>query len=637
MLAAGPAGSRGRRGELRAPQYHMVYAAKGVQVVAALEAGIPDTAAVVFAALGIALALHGKRALRPRALNLAAVATSIFMNFAAAAGTNWRTVADLGHARRRVCRRVRYGDRRHPGVHDRPAAPAGRGPGRRGHHPAGRAGRGPALAPAPGPGAGVHPDGLPGLGRDLLPGRAGHPGADARPPERGRAACCQPTPGTAATTTSGAGPRTATSAAAGTRRRKPRASPRRPGSWTWWPSATRAAWPRSTRPTCRSSAPSSRRRWTWTRARPGPTSRPASARPTQMRRPGDERRRQRGRWRRSPADRGGRSPGGPDRRRRALEDRAPVAPGPGRARRPRAGVRQVGVPAGQRLPQHRTRHCGSGCVCGCTQARWPRDRLRLWWRWSARAIRHTAGYPSCTACVECWPARFSVLLGFAHYRLRLRIPLDEHAVVLSPPRKGKSGWLARVINHYPGPVVTTTTKADVFSLTSGIRERRRPDPRVQPAAHRRRALHVPLGPAGAGARIPATAIRRADAFALAVSTKGMEGGGFRRRRPRRSCAPCSALPRSTGYRMQRRRGLGADRPMSPRRRRSSGTRPEAVGGRSWPSCAGRRARPPRPIQMTMTQALGFLTDPAAGPAGAAGPGLGPGYGRCSCRTAARST
>jgi len=76
-----------------AAQYHMVYAAKGVQVVAALEAGIPDTAAVVFAALGIALALHGKRALRPRALNLAAVATSIFMNFAAAQGTGWRTVA----------------------------------------------------------------------------------------------------------------------------------------------------------------------------------------------------------------------------------------------------------------------------------------------------------------------------------------------------------------------------------------------------------------------------------------------------------------------------------------------------------------------------------------------------------------
>jgi Protein of unknown function (DUF2637) len=74
-------------------QYRMVFAAKAVRAVAALEAAIPDTAAVVFAALGIALALHGKRALRPRALNLAAVATSIFMNFAAATGDGWRTVA----------------------------------------------------------------------------------------------------------------------------------------------------------------------------------------------------------------------------------------------------------------------------------------------------------------------------------------------------------------------------------------------------------------------------------------------------------------------------------------------------------------------------------------------------------------
>jgi len=62
-----------------------------------------------------------------------------------------------------------------------------------------------------------------------------------------------------------------------------------------------------------------------------------------------------------------------------------------------------------------------------------------------------------------------VRLGRAHYRHGLRFPLDTHAVVLSPPRKGKSGWLARVINHYPGPVVSTTTKPDVFRLTSGLR------------------------------------------------------------------------------------------------------------------------------------------------------------------------
>jgi len=70
-------------------QFRMVYAAKGVTWAAALEAGIPDAAALVFAALGIALALHGKRAVRPRVLNVGAVLTSVTMN-ALAAGPGWR-------------------------------------------------------------------------------------------------------------------------------------------------------------------------------------------------------------------------------------------------------------------------------------------------------------------------------------------------------------------------------------------------------------------------------------------------------------------------------------------------------------------------------------------------------------------
>jgi len=57
-----------------------------------LEAAIPDAAALVFACLGIALALHGRRALRARALNLASVAASVFMN-AIAAAPGWRNLA----------------------------------------------------------------------------------------------------------------------------------------------------------------------------------------------------------------------------------------------------------------------------------------------------------------------------------------------------------------------------------------------------------------------------------------------------------------------------------------------------------------------------------------------------------------
>jgi hypothetical protein len=72
-------------------QYRMVDATRHLPVVAALEAAIPDAAALVFACLGIALALHGRRALRTRALNLASVGASVFMN-AIAAAPGWRNL-----------------------------------------------------------------------------------------------------------------------------------------------------------------------------------------------------------------------------------------------------------------------------------------------------------------------------------------------------------------------------------------------------------------------------------------------------------------------------------------------------------------------------------------------------------------
>ncbi|MHB1818388.1 MAG: hypothetical protein ACYCO9_10190 [Streptosporangiaceae bacterium] len=75
-----------------AAQYRMVLAAKGSAPVAGLEAGIPDVAALIFATLGIALALHGKRAIRARVLNVAAVGTSVLMN-ALAAAPGWRAAA----------------------------------------------------------------------------------------------------------------------------------------------------------------------------------------------------------------------------------------------------------------------------------------------------------------------------------------------------------------------------------------------------------------------------------------------------------------------------------------------------------------------------------------------------------------
>ena len=73
-------------------QYRLVYAARRLAAPAALEAGIPDAAALVFACLGVALALHGRRAIRARLLNMAAAGTSVSMNVIAAA-PGWRDLA----------------------------------------------------------------------------------------------------------------------------------------------------------------------------------------------------------------------------------------------------------------------------------------------------------------------------------------------------------------------------------------------------------------------------------------------------------------------------------------------------------------------------------------------------------------
>jgi hypothetical protein len=73
-------------------QYRMVYATRRLATVAGLEAAIPDAAALVFASLGVALALHGRHAIRARALNVASVGTSVFMNVIAAS-PGWRSLA----------------------------------------------------------------------------------------------------------------------------------------------------------------------------------------------------------------------------------------------------------------------------------------------------------------------------------------------------------------------------------------------------------------------------------------------------------------------------------------------------------------------------------------------------------------
>jgi hypothetical protein len=73
-------------------QWRLVYADKHQAGVSYLQAAIPDLGSVVFACFGIALALHGKRAIRARLLNLLCVGISITMN-ALAAEPGWTGLA----------------------------------------------------------------------------------------------------------------------------------------------------------------------------------------------------------------------------------------------------------------------------------------------------------------------------------------------------------------------------------------------------------------------------------------------------------------------------------------------------------------------------------------------------------------
>ena len=118
-----------------------------------------------------------------------------------------------------------------------------------------------------------------------------------------------------------------------------------------------------------------------------------------------------------------------------------------------------------------------------------------------------------------------MFLGRAHYRHGLRVPLEEHVLVMAPPRTYKTAFLADVILRYPGPVIATTTKADVYALTAAVRAGRGP-------VHVFNPQHIGGVPSTFrwspvdGCEDPATAIRRADAFAFAVSQKGVEDGTF---------------------------------------------------------------------------------------------------------------
>jgi type IV secretory pathway TraG/TraD family ATPase VirD4 len=282
------------------------------------------------------------------------------------------------------------------------------------------------------------------------------------------------------------------------------------------------------------------------------------------------------------------------------------------------------VAPGRRLPAHRVRHLRARLHLRLHPGRGYAAVAELWWRWGRLAAyrRSKRIRPS----LACWqraarPREHSVLLGRAHYRHQLAVPLEEHVLIMAPPRTYKTALLADVILHYPGPVISTTTKADVFALTSGVRAVLGPVHVFNPQSIGGVPSTFRWSPV-AGCQDPAVAIRRADAFAQAVSQKGVEDGTFWTAKASDYLRGyfCAAALAGADMQAVARWVLGAD-PDTPEQILAS------AGATQWAmtlaELRGEAQKTASTVRMVMSRALSFMADPAL--AASVLPGQGAGF------------
>jgi type IV secretion system protein VirD4 len=183
----------------------------------------------------------------------------------------------------------------------------------------------------------------------------------------------------------------------------------------------------------------------------------------------------------------------------------------------------------KRVPRYRVRYLRLRLRLRLYPGRGHATVFELWLRWSRfaayrrsrRARMLLTWWQRALAGCCAW----SIFIGRAHYRHGLRVPLEEHVLFVGPPRGGKTGVLASVIMRYPGPVLSSSTKADVFLLTSGLRAAVGPVHMFNPQGIGGIPSTFRWNPI-AGCADPQVAIRRADAFSQAVSMGGVEDASF---------------------------------------------------------------------------------------------------------------
>jgi hypothetical protein len=180
------------------------------------------------------------------------------------------------------------------------------------------------------------------------------------------------------------------------------------------------------------------------------------------------------------------------------------------------------------LPRHRVLHMRIRLHLRLRPGKGHGTLLQLWLRWgrlaSYRESRRTRPSLARRERIS-HPQAHSFYLGRAQWGHTLRVTVQEHGCLIGPPRANKSALLSRVIMSAPGAVVSTSSKADLFMLTSGVRQQGGPVYVFNPMNIGGVPSNVRWSPLE-GCADPATAIRRADAFSQAVSTQGAEDASF---------------------------------------------------------------------------------------------------------------
>jgi type IV secretion system protein VirD4 len=107
---------------------------------------------------------------------------------------------------------------------------------------------------------------------------------------------------------------------------------------------------------------------------------------------------------------------------------------------------------GRRLPRNRVRMMRLRLRLGLRPGPGHATGVECWWRWGRFAAfrRSRRARRSLLAWRRYWrPSEHAFLVGRAYRLHRLWVPSEEHALVMAPPRTRKTGWLAKVILHWP--------------------------------------------------------------------------------------------------------------------------------------------------------------------------------------------